>query len=219
MSSGWFSPDCAAQTLAPVWWLKPVYASHYFMPLSVSHQAHDAMCLECENRAKILHQKKEFFYSNTWSHLLMWSWCDQFTRLNECSHHLARDGELLERQRQWLIWTCWHPGWHIYNSIRRWSDRLGISAYVVRDFSVTSMLFPGSNDVLHLGVTRGCCSLVKIAGLGPYLDIVFLSLIITKLTQDQQNHTTLHSTTTAPASLLLIAVKAQNTWFWNKCVR
>ena len=61
MSSGWFSPDCAAQTLAPVWWLKPVYASHYFMPLSVSHQAHDAMCLECENRANFLSSEEGVF--------------------------------------------------------------------------------------------------------------------------------------------------------------
>lgn len=88
------------------------------------------LMMRCAWNVKIeqtfFHQKKEFFYRNTWSDLLMWSWCDQFTRLNECSHHLARDrdGELLERQRQWLIWRCWHPGWHIYISIRRLSDWL-----------------------------------------------------------------------------------------------
>ena len=149
----------------------------------------------------------------------MWSWCDQFTRLDECSHHLARDreGELLERQRQSLIWRCWHPGWHIYNSFSRWSVGLGISFTLglrraPKDFSLTSMLnFLVCSDVRLLGVTsEGMLltgqSLLGIAGPGPYLDIVFLSLI-TKLTQDQQNHTTLHSTTTAPASLLLMVVR------------
>ena len=45
---------------APVWWLKPVYASHCFVPPSVSHHPHDAMCWNVKIEQTLFHQKKEF---------------------------------------------------------------------------------------------------------------------------------------------------------------
>lgn len=74
---------------APVWWLRltptparPVYALLY---PSLSLIILMMRYVRNVKQSKLFHQK-EFFL--TWSDLLMWSWCYQFTRLDECSHHL-----------------------------------------------------------------------------------------------------------------------------------